>query len=82
MVSRILNPAVRKLMQRQISEACSGEPYNYHRTAYAIMVEPGDSAAAVEQEIDFPILRNSFDGTRYGGPDFSPSFEALEEHAS
>ncbi|UVS60485.1 MULTISPECIES: hypothetical protein [Nitrosomonas] len=46
------------------------------------MVEPGDSAAAVEQEIDFPILRNSFDSTRYGGPDFSPSFEAMEEHAS
>jgi hypothetical protein len=47
-----------------------------------IVVEPGDSLEVLEQEIGFPILRNPFDSTRYGELDFTPSFEALEEHAS
>ncbi|SFN03237.1 hypothetical protein [Nitrosomonas communis] len=80
LVSRPLNPAVRKLMQQRFTEVCSEELYNYDRHGYAIMVEPGDSVAAIEQEIDFSILRNSFDGTRYRGPDLTPPFEALEEH--
>ena len=46
-----------------------------------IVVEPGDTAEALEEESGCPILRNFFDDVRFGDPDFSPSFEALEEHA-
>ena len=45
-----------------------------------VMVEPGDSVAVLERETGFPILRNLLDGARYGQPDFTPSFKALEEH--
>lgn len=47
-----------------------------------IVVEPGDSIDILEQEVGWPILRNLFDDTRYGEPDFTPSLEALEEHAN
>ncbi|SFM51565.1 hypothetical protein [Nitrosomonas communis] len=81
LVHRISDPAIRSLVQQRFFEVCAGEPYDYDIHGYMVVVEPGDSIAALEQEIGFPILHNLFDDTCYGEPDFSPSFEALEEHA-
>ena len=45
-----------------------------------VVVEPGDPVDTLEEETGCPLLHNLFDDTRYGNPEFSPSFEALEEH--
>ncbi|SFN15292.1 hypothetical protein [Nitrosomonas communis] len=82
LVDRIPDPAIRELVQQRFTEICAGEPYDYDLHGYMVVVEPGDSVETLEQEIGFPILRNLFDGASYGEPDFSPSFEALEEHVS
>ncbi|SFI86134.1 hypothetical protein [Nitrosomonas sp. Nm34] len=82
LANRIPDPAIPSLVQQRFSEVCAGEPYDYDLHGYMVVVEPGDSAEALEREIGFPILRNSFDNTCYGEPDFTPSFEALEEHES
>lgn len=47
-----------------------------------LVVEPGDSVEAIETGCGWPILGNVFDETRYGHPDFAPSFEFLEEHSA
>ncbi len=82
LVNRIPDPSIRELIRQRFSEIRAGEPYDPDLHGYMVVVEPGNSVEALEQEIDFPILRNSFDDTCYGEPDFTPSFEALEEHDS
>jgi hypothetical protein len=81
LIDRIFDPAIRDLVQQRFSEICAGEPYDFDLHGYMIVVEPGDSVEVLEQEIGWPILHGLFDDTCYGEPDFTPSFEALEEHA-
>jgi hypothetical protein len=77
----IVDPEIRGLVQRRFAEICAGESYDYDRHGYMIVVEAGDSAATLEKESGCRILRNFFDEVRFGDSDFTPSFEALEEHA-
>ena len=79
-VSRVADPDIRGLVQQRFSEVCAGEPYDYDTHGYMIVVEPGDTPEALEEETGCAILRDMFDDVRFGDPDFSPSFEALEEH--
>ena len=81
LIDRIFDPAIRDLVQQRFSEICAGEPYDYDLHGYMIVVEPSDSVEILEQEIGCPILHGLFDDSRYGEPDFTPCFEALEEHA-
>ena len=75
----IADPDVRRLVYTRFHQICAGEAYDYDRHGELIVVEPGDSVAALEEEGGCPILHNPFDGTRFGEPDFLPTFEALEE---
>jgi len=81
LASSIDNPGIRSLVKQRFAEILAGEAYDYDRHGYMIVVEAGDTAEALEEASCCPILRNLFDETRFGSPDFSPSFEALEEHA-
>lgn len=80
LAKRIVDPDVRGLVEQRFTEICADEPYDYDRHGYMIVVEPGDSVELLEKESSCPILHNLFDETHYGNPDFTPSFEALEEH--
>lgn len=82
LVSSIVDPDIRSLVEQRFTEICAGEPYDYDLHGYMIVVEPGDSVDALEKETGIPILGNLFDDTRFGDPDFTPSYEALEEHVS
>jgi hypothetical protein len=57
----------------------AGEPYDYDRHGYMIVVEPGDTVAQLEQESGCCITHNLFTDARFGEADFSPTFESLEE---
>jgi hypothetical protein len=76
----IEDPDVRRLVSMRLHQICGGEVYDYDRHGELIVVEPGDTLAALEEESGCPILHNPFEGTRFGDPDFSPMFEAIEEH--
>ena len=81
MASSIADPDIRALVEQRFAEICAGEPYDYDSHGYMIVMEPGDTVVALEEESSCPILRNLFDKTRFGDPDFAPSCEALEEHS-
>lgn len=81
LVGRIPDPVIRELVHRRFSEICGVEPYDYDTHGYMIVVEPDDSIDSLESETSCPILHNTFDGSRYGEADFTPCFEALEEHS-
>ena len=69
--SSITHLDIRRLVQQRFSEI---------EDCQAILVELGDSIAALEQAIEWPIRHNLFNDTHYGNEDFVPSFEALEDH--
>ena len=74
-LSRVNDPDVRDLIRRRIDEYGSDAGL-----ATFVVVEPGDPLGALDARLGFSILSNRFDGTRYGDPGFSPSFELAEEH--
>ncbi len=80
LASHIANPDIRALVEQRFRQVCAGEPYDYDRHGYMIVVEPGDTVDALEQEINLPILHSLFEGIHFGDPDHTPSFEILEEH--
>ena len=82
MASSITDPDIRRLVELRYVEICAGDPYDYDSHGYMIVMEPSDSVDALEEESSCPILRNLFDKTCFGDPDFAPSCEALEEHSA
>jgi hypothetical protein len=48
--------------------------------AHFLIIEPGDTLAMVIAELGFSPLTNLVDGSRYGDPAFTPSFEWLQDH--
>jgi hypothetical protein len=80
LASMIEDEALRALVAQRFLEIAQDEPYDPDVYGYFIVLEPGDSVAALEKEVGWPILGSVFNDTRFGDPDFSPCFEFLEEH--
>jgi hypothetical protein len=80
LVHRIAHTQIRALVEQRFAEICAGEPYDYDHHGYMILVEPGDTGDALQAEIGAPVLNDPYDGTRFGGRDFAPSCEAIDEH--
>ncbi|MBK7491512.1 MAG: hypothetical protein IPI17_05440 [Nitrosomonas sp.] len=80
LIHRIADPSIRALASHRFSQILSGEPYDYDRHGYMIVIDPGDSIESLESETCCSIIHNALDGTHFGDSDFTPSFEALEEH--
>jgi hypothetical protein len=45
-----------------------------------LIIQPGDTAADAERELGWSLLVNPVDGARFGQPDFTPSWEWIEDH--
>ncbi len=45
-----------------------------------VLVEPGDTAAALEQALGLSIVTSLFDAVRFPHDDYVPSFEVIEDH--
>ena len=78
--SQLTDPYIHELVSLRWSQLLAGEPYDYDRHGYMVIVEPGDTVEQLEQEIGLPVLHGLFDDVPYGDPDFTPCFEILEEH--
>lgn len=77
-LASVLDPALRALLTEQ-RDQLAGEG-DLADLAHIIVAGPGDTLAAVEAEAGVPISRNLVDGSRLGEPDFTPSFEYVEQH--
>jgi hypothetical protein len=74
--SQITDPYIHELVSLRWSQILAGEPYDYDRHGYMVVVEPGDTVEQLEQEVGLPVLHGLFDDD----PDFTPCFDILEEH--
>ena len=81
LIHSIADPLIRDLVSHRFSQILSGESYDYDRHGYMIIVDPGDSIESLESETCCSIIHNTFDGAHFGDSDFTPCFEALEEHS-
>ncbi len=78
--SQITDPYIHELVCLRWSQILAGEPYDYNRHGYMVVVKPGDTVEQLEQEIGLPLLHGLFDDVPFGHPDFTPCFDILEEH--
>ena len=78
--SSIADNGIRELVEQRFKDICDGEKYEADLHGFMIVVEPGDSVDALEEESGCPILRSYIGNARYGDPEFKPVFECLEEH--
>lgn len=80
---RIAHPGIRHLVAIRLQQLKAPLPPDEPAAASVefIIVEPGDSATAVEQAAGFPILTSLFDDLPFDHPDFYPCHEILEEHS-
>ena len=80
LTSTIEDEALRALVAQRFVEIAQDEPYDPDIYGYFIVMEPGDSVAALEKAAGWPILGSVFNNARFGDADFLPCFEFLEEH--
>ena len=78
--SQVTDPYIHDLVSLRFAQVLAGEPYDYDRHGYMVIVEPGDTVEQLEQEVGLPVLHGLFDDLPFGDPDFTPCFEILEEH--
>ncbi len=77
----ISNIAIRDLVQQRINDL-GGEAFDSASLGYFLVVESGDTIAAISAAVGFNILHNRFTGIRYDATGFTPSFEFIEEFPS
>lgn len=75
-LDRLFGPILR---QRAV-QLTGGSDFQLRSFARFFIVEVGDRPEAIEAEVGFPVLTNLVDGTRFGDPDFTPSWEWIEDH--
>ena len=78
---RIADPELRALVEKAIRDLSPDGPYDPDELGYFLIVQPGDSLDAISTQIGFPIMANRCTGIRFGQPDFTPSFELVDEQA-
>ena len=81
-IHSIPDHAVRRLVQRRWSEVINGQPYDLDTHGEMIVVQPGDTAADLEERSGLPIFTSPFDDSRFPDPEFVPVCEVLEEHGT
>lgn len=75
-----LDPILRAVLLNRMSQLTDYDHDDLSDLACFLIVQEGDTAAAVEAELGFSVLTNFVDGRRFGDPEFTPSFEWLEDH--
>jgi hypothetical protein len=79
-VAALQDPELRQLLDERFRDLCQDAPYHPDRDGYFVVVEPGDTVEAVEEQTGCPIVHDLFGEARFGEADFSPAFEWLAEH--
>tara|TARA_R110000824_G_scaffold203222_7_gene387612 strand:+ start:1509 stop:1901 length:393 start_codon:yes stop_codon:yes gene_type:complete len=63
---------------QQLTNAWEGIDLSY--LTHFLIIQAGDTAADAENELGWSLLVNPVDGARVGQPDFTPSWEWIEDH--
>ena len=79
-LARALDPTLRGLIDLRRAQLSRNYTGPLGDIVSFLVVEPGDTEAAIVGELGFSPLVNVIDGTRFGEPDFTPSWEWIGCH--
>ena len=72
---------LRALLTERVEQLTSAwEGIDLSDLTHFLIIQAGDTAAEAEHELGWSLLVNPVDGARYGHPDFTPSWEWIEDH--
>ena len=78
-LGQVENAYIRGLITQRFQEITI-DGYCYNDLGMFVLAQPGDNIADLEKAGGVWITTGIFTDTKYGDPDFEPSFELLEEH--
>lgn len=78
-LAELADDTPKRLLQQRTGEL-AGYGTDLSDLACFVIVQPGDTLCAIEQELALPIAANAVDGTRFGDDDFTPSWEWILDH--
>lgn len=81
-LSSPLDPLLDRLLRLRVEQLTGYEGYALDDLAVFIIVEPGDTLAAVEAELRISLTVNLVDGACWPDPDFCPNWEWCEDHGA
>lgn len=76
--TQITDPEIRQLVEKRLKDL-GEEPFDLAALGYFIVVEPGTSLEALNDQLGFNILASRFTGIRDDQTGFAPSFEFVEQ---
>ncbi len=74
-----IEPRVKGLITERVRQLNS-DGFDFTEIANFIVVQPGDSLAAVEKALGFSPFQNPVDGRVWPDPEFAPGWEWLADH--
>jgi hypothetical protein len=74
------HPQLQALILRRLTQLGDGQAYD-EDSHDLWLVQAGDTAEAIEEETGVFLVRDPFDGTRFGEDGFEPAFEWAESRA-
>lgn len=78
----VADPGIRRLVELRFAQVLDGEAYDPDRHGRFVVVEPGDTAGALEATIGIDVLSDAFGEVRFGDPEFAPAAEVIEDHGA
>lgn len=74
------DPALRSLLALRMAQLAPPDGVDLGDAAHFLIFESGDRLCQLDAELGFTPLDNIIDGSFYGDPDFTPSWEWIELH--
>jgi hypothetical protein len=72
---------LRSLLTERVDQLTNAwEGIDLNDLTHFLIIQAGDTAADAEHELGWSLLVNMVDGTRFGDPAFTPSWEWIENH--
>ena len=75
-----LDPYLRMLLLKRLDMLSEFSDFDLSELSHWIVIEPGDTIAAIEAELGFSPFVNFVDGAKFPDPSYRPSWEWLIAH--
>lgn len=81
-VQAVQDEAVQRFLNKRFAQLGDliGDPEGSDAGGQFIIVQPGDTAEAVEAAAGVPLLHGLFDDAEFGSDDYAPCFEWAADH--
>lgn len=81
-IALLADNQLRALLTERLQQLTNAwEDIDLSDLTHFLIIQPGDTTGDAEHELGWSLLVKAADGARFGQPDFTPSWEWIEDHA-